>query len=195
MSSPELCKATQQRRVWGCVPTLGCCSHPRSPPREVGQAQVHCTVYGSATITKKDFLSRMFPDSTVQMGMNICLSFSDDNHIYTSWLKCFNKLLPDENTWWCWGLLIFATIQITVQMKKQQTKPIKWQLWIFLSIFRKTPGNVNSSSSQVVRWKWRMPYAVCCLSWGPGRAKPLSLSEGPVHSQASEQALLHVWLP
>lgn len=101
-------------------PLSGCCSHLRSLPREVGRAQVRCTVYGIATIIKRSSQSGLCPDSTVQMGAHICLSFSDDNCIYTSWLKCFNKWLPDENTFlWlqCWASLIFTMIQITVQIK------------------------------------------------------------------------------
>lgn len=61
-------------------------------------------------------------DSLVQMGAHICLLCSDDNCIYTSWLKCFNKWLPDENTFWwlwCWFLLIFPMAQVTVQIKIQ----------------------------------------------------------------------------
>lgn len=58
----------------------------------------------------------------VQMGAHICLLCSDDNRIYTSWLKCFNRWLPDENTfWWPWCcfLLIFPMVRVTVQIKIQ----------------------------------------------------------------------------
>lgn len=119
---PWSCAKSYSKGEHGAVsPLLGCCSHPKSPQ---GRWVLLFTVYERATfITKKNPQTRLFLDLIVQMGAHICLSFSDDNHIYTSWLKCFNKWLPDENTFsWLrrWGLLIFAMIRITIQIEKAE---------------------------------------------------------------------------
>lgn len=118
------CAKPHSRGEYGAVSPLQGAAPTSGGVREVGCAQVPCTVCGNAAIIKKSSQSGLCPDSTVQMGAHICLSFSGDNCIYTSWLKCFNKWSPDENAFlWlqCWASRIFTMIQITVQIMKGTT--------------------------------------------------------------------------
>lgn len=95
--------------------------HPE-PPSTHGPCRVPCAGHRLRGWQRRSPLQGLPPGLPVQMGAHICLSCSDDNHIYTSWLKCFNKWLPDENTFsWlrCWFLLIFPMIQVMVQIQKQ----------------------------------------------------------------------------